>query len=732
MTEGEEKFVRLLVTLAQKPAGRRLRMNRVLKLHSHPSELSGKTTMEDIKSFCTAGTYGACNQRTGRGSFREHPLDSAYRPDIDGLRAIAILGVLGFHASSDTVPGGFCGVDVFFVISGFLITGILLRELDTKAFSIPRFYMRRARRLFPALIVVLLVTLGVGWLILLPGEFKDVGTDAGAGAAFFSNLRLYSNATPYFFVKNRPLLHLWSLGVEEQFYLLWPIFIYWAWRFGRQSMGIVATVIVMVSLISNVSIVSLNPPAAFFLPWNRLWELTLGSILAIYGLPTSIQPPEHNSAITLKIGWLRRRQADLCGFAGMGLLGASYFAAKDNIEFPGLWALPPTIGAALIIFGGSEGFINRRLLSHRPMVFVGKISYPLYLWHWPILCYARLMAPTLNSPWLSIALIALAFVLAYISYAYVELPVRHLASGPSVPVTLAGTLAVCGAVGYLIGSQFIRARPIHQDVERLVVRPSQWMGMPIGPKAIYPNHFIEVGGLPTRTLFIGDSFMEQYYPRIEYVIKRFPDRANSAVFAVRGACSLPYEFSWDAGREACRRHITKALQYAKRDDVKTIVIASAWSAYFIEWRHGHATLNPDANRALDRLVHTIDTFKKSNKRVFLVLTGPVDSALDPLASIVRTVFPPGFRVVNREEPQRKIISEIYAPIQSVLTSRVRSTGAIVIDPMMYLCNEKACPYRSSSGTPIYADAGHLHPDFVRENARYLDETLFESSIPRNP
>ena len=627
-----------------------------------------------------------------------------YRPDIDGLRAVAILAVLAFHAKPDLLPGGFCGVDVFFVISGFLITGIILRELESGQFRLRTFYERRARRLLPALSVVLATTLVLGWLILLPNEFGQLGADVVGAAVFSSNLLLYKGTVAYFLEANRPLLHLWSLGVEEQFYLLWPAVVYVAWKLGKRRIAAIAAVISIVSFVGNIAVVSLNPPAAFYLPWNRLWELACGGALA--GLR------------------LAQQRQNLCSSLGAILLIVSFLWLSDKIEFPGFWALLPTVGSALLLCAGPRSWLSRHVLSLRPVVFIGVVSYPLYLWHWPLLCFTRLIVPEPVPPALLAGIVLLAFMLAALTHELVERPIRHRRDKPVLAVAMGTVLVACALVGCMSFARYIPARSISADVRHLIPdRREVWSVTRHTPWDFFPKNFIEIEGAATKTLFIGDSFMEQYLPRIERVVVDSDGRANTAVFAVRGACSLPYEFSWAFGKAACRRHIEKALAYAQRQDVDTVVIASAWFGYFMTESQGRWSMNPDSLPALTRMQETIADLRKMNKRVYLVLIGPVDRKLDPLSRIHRTVLPPGFQVSDIEAPTRLEIHAKFARIEVLLRQIASDTGARIIDPTDALCDHTTCPALTRDGEPIYLDMGHLRPSFMRASATFMDETV---------
>ncbi len=279
--------------------------------------------------------------------------------------------VLNFHAFPEAAPGGFVGVDVFFVISGFLITGIIARELDQKRFSLLGFYVRRIRRIFPALIVVLAATLVLGWLWLLPSAYAQLGSDAFFSAAFLANIALLLQSG-YFDIESarKPLLHLWSLGIEEQFYLAWPLLLMLAARL-RLSIVAMASVLCVASFVLNVALIGTHPVASFYLPFTRAFELLAGAVLAR--------------------GWDRIDQGDAASnrraWIGMALIAVSAAILDPHRAFPGWWALLPVGGTALLL-SAPKAWPSRAVLASPPLVWIGLISYPLYLWHWPLLVFS--------------------------------------------------------------------------------------------------------------------------------------------------------------------------------------------------------------------------------------------------------------------------------------------------------------------------------------------------------
>ncbi|MET0387568.1 MAG: acyltransferase family protein [Polyangiales bacterium] len=351
--------------------------------------------------------------------------DGAYRPDIDGLRAVAVLSVVVFHAFPAALPGGFVGVDVFFAISGFLITGILLRQHEP---SIGAFYVRRIRRIFPALGVVLASVLGLGWLLLLPTELAALGRHTVAGALSVANVQLYRDAG-YFAAASRlqPLLHLWSLGVEEQFYLVWP----WCVLLlrGRARFMTAVLTLAALSLVASVVWTPRDPAGAFYLPFTRLWELALGGALA--ALSPRLQLAPRTAA---GIGWL-----------GVGLLAAGFGLTRETGGFPSAWPLFPVLGSLLLMAAGPTS-LPSRVLGSRPAVAIGLISYPLYLWHWPLLAFGAVVLGEL-SVGVRVAAVLAAVALATLTYRVVELPIRTGRARWGRPLPLVAALTCVAAVG---------------------------------------------------------------------------------------------------------------------------------------------------------------------------------------------------------------------------------------------------------------------------------------------
>ena len=362
----------------------------------------------------------------------------AYRPDIDGLRAVAVIAVVIYHAFPRMLGGGFVGVDVFFVISGFLISGIVLNGLSGGTFTFAEFYRRRIRRIFPALTIVLIALLALGWFVMLPDEYRQLGKHAAASAGFVSNIVLWKEAGYFDTVSTRkPLLHLWSLGIEEQFYFAWPLCLVLLHKRVRSLLPGV-TILAVLSFALNIALMR-NPGTSFYLPFTRFWELLLGCILTLTGSSSGcsgIRLSRHSDGSPA----LRNAFAA----AGASLMLAALLILADERRFPGWWALLPTFGAASLILAGPRAWINDKVLSAPSLVFVGLISYPLYLWHWPLLSFARILG--VDSTGAKLALIGLSAILSWVTWKYVEMNVRRRRLRKDIAILAAG-LALTGMLG---------------------------------------------------------------------------------------------------------------------------------------------------------------------------------------------------------------------------------------------------------------------------------------------
>lgn len=427
-----------------------------------------------------------------------HQSPIAYRPEIDGLRAVAILPVVFYHADFMGFDGGFVGVDVFFVISGYLIATIIIRDLIKGRFSILGFYERRARRILPALFFVILACLPVAVFLMFPSQLVEFGKSVLATVFFGSNILFWLDSG-YFAAANelKPLLHTWSLALEEQFYLFFPLGMALLWRFGLRLKGLMLTVALMglVSFILADWASTRMPAANFYLLPTRAWELASGVLTAFWLLRRPIaQGP-----------W-----AEASSLLGLGLIGLAVVTLDGNYPWPGRWTLLPVLGTALIILCAHPSTLVGRWLSHPLIVFVGLISYSAYLWHQPLFAFARLGSPIALAPTVMVSLSLLTFILAWATWRFVESPFRNRAWLPRKQIfgwSVAGILglAAAGSAGVLA-----QGMPWRFDAATLgLIAPQEqgrWFGtdcvaipaLPVGGCRYHPE-------LPTRALIWGDS-----------------------------------------------------------------------------------------------------------------------------------------------------------------------------------------------------------------------------------
>ncbi len=356
-----------------------------------------------------------------------------YRPDIDGLRAVAVLAVMFFHAFPYQLKGGFIGVDIFFVISGFLITSILITDRNNKHFNVIDFYSRRVRRLGPALIIILLVSFISGLCLFQENEFNQLKKHILGGVTFTSNLIFWREAGYFDYASDsKTLLHLWSLGIEEQFYLIWPILILIFFKYKKLNLIFFISFIITLSFVINIVLSDSDPVAAFFSLQARFWELAVGAALAISRLQ---QPLTVHTCAT----YVEHSK----GILGSILIGLGLVLISNQTAFPGWWSLLPVLGTALIISAGPHSLINRCILSNNKLVYIGLLSYPLYLWHWPLLSIARTVFSGTPSYTVRAGLLLLAFLLAALTYHLVERPIRtNKASKHATPVIVATLLVI--------------------------------------------------------------------------------------------------------------------------------------------------------------------------------------------------------------------------------------------------------------------------------------------------
>lgn len=644
----------------------------------------------------------------------------SYRPDIDGMRALAVLAVVSYHYSPSHSPGGFIGVDVFFVISGYLITGILAKAIENETFStfgglLSDFYQRRIRRIFPSLILILCACLVVGWLVLFSSEYKRLGKYIAAGAGYVENFVLWHEAG-YFDLASieKPLLHLWSLAVEEQFYIAWPLIL---WVITRRRWPLLRSIgfIGAATFLFNVSLVfSGHTTHAFYSPISRTWELMVGAWLAV----------GHRHGVS----WLSR-WSSAQSWAGLGLIVLGIVLISPSSAFPGFWALLPVLGAALIINAGPNTFLNGRLLSWRPAVWVGLISYPLYLWHWVLLSLVVIVFGNSNPAFRHesrLVLVVVSILLAWLSYRYFEDPIRR-SRRMFTSVALTASVALLGAAGFAVyAASGLPDRPasfVSAKAERYV--ESMQMGalansrdcfnpqtqmtylQKQGHDAYLPKKwYCQLGNTQSRTTVIayGDSHARALIPTLDKYGKATNMRI---VFASIGSC-LPL-----AGvtvhtdyPDACRALGEKVIRLAGEIRPKAVVLIEDWTGYLgagrIQVRHSIT----GAKALRIALGNTLGLYQNMGIPVVLMQDNPHQRTQVPKASI-RFARNPSDEKLNATAVTRAGYEKHQSRVNSILQSVAsKYPRASVLKVASALCNTDICPWVRQHQF-LYYDPGHL-------------------------
>jgi len=640
-----------------------------------------------------------------------------YRPDIDGLRGLAVTSVILFHLFPEFFPGGFIGVDFFFVISGYLISSILFIEIDQQHFSLQDFYARRIRRIFPALILVMTATLLAGYPLLLSNEYQHLGKHALAGSTFTSNFTLWYESG-YFDLESytKPFLHLWSLAIEEQFYIFWPIFIWIMWRLNLNRLLWVFGIL-LASFICNVALANINPIADFYSPLTRFWELLLGALLPLLAF-------NHSQS--------RQNFYALLG-AILGILGILLISKDRN--FPGFWALLPTLSAFFLILAGKDSWINSRLLCSRSLVWLGLISYPLYLWHWSLISLSYILNNGMPSMQWRASLLLISVVLSIGTYLAIEKPIRFGLNKRFNTYACTGGLFFVGLFGlWILTSHGLPNR--HPKYELIAKARNEW-GYPGNLKPfIYRNmKFYEEKSMENdEVLYIGDSNIEQYYPRIENVIKKNPDKTYSAIFATIPGCT-PLVNVKTGENDVCQKHMEATLQLAiTRPSIKRVVIGGLW--YWLDNRNYTFATDEKLpikmgskgyDLAMASLSNYIAILTANKKEVTIVLNIPMGAELAPEHILERNLFrfPQVFQLRSSQVSLSKL-EEQYAVIKKDLTNIALENKIGLIDPTKFLCVNDVCSGFRDDFDPIYKDAVHLRSSYAKNYATFIDLTILKN------
>ncbi|MEW9857051.1 acyltransferase family protein [Novosphingobium sp. M1R2S20] len=636
-----------------------------------------------------------------------------YRADIDGLRALAVLVVVLYHARPSIAPGGFVGVDVFFVISGYLITRLLDQDIAENRFSLFRFYERRVRRIFPALFAMLAVTTFVAALLLIPSDFRAFGRNAVGAAAFVSNIFLWLQGSYFESAEARPLLHTWSLAIEEQFYLFFPLVLAGVRKAWPGATVPLLAAIALCSLAASVVMLPMDPTAVFYLPHYRFWELLGGSLIALGMAPR----------------WTNSLWREIASTAGLCMILVAAFGFSDTTAFPGMAALLPCVGTMLVIHAGESGSTAvSRMLAIRPMVAAGLISYSVYLWHWPLIVfftYYNIDEPTLPQ---SAVLIVLSFVLGALSWRFIEQPFRHGSKRKSPQERRMFATALAAIAGtFAVGSTIYFARGFPErfpDEVRVLSAFAGSQNMLADECSsthlqLMPRSPCTIGNPDAASLFLwGDSHAGALYGALQEIARTGP----GTVYAATPRCPPLIGFGTDPN---CIAGNQKRLDHVlSHPEITTVIIAARWSLY----SRGRATkigpaetnsdlpvlqnvsgneypqFTPEALEAFRRgLYDLVGKLLDAGKEVVIIYPVPemgydIPSTMARLAAEGRR--PEAFAVSEKRFLRRQRFS---IPLLDGLGEHPKLTR---VYPDRTLCPSDQC-LGYIDGTPLYFDSHHL-------------------------
>jgi peptidoglycan/LPS O-acetylase OafA/YrhL len=605
-----------------------------------------------------------------------------YRPDIDGLRAIAVLSVVIYHAFPDTLKAGFMGVDIFFVISGYLISSIIFENIDRGSFSFGQFYGRRIKRIFPALTLVLLSCLVFGWFGLLGDEFKQLGKHMAAGAGFVSNFFLWQESG-YFnnAAETKPLLHLWSLAIEEQFYIVWPLIVWVTWK--RKWLFLTVFIgLGVASFAYNAHLVRLDPTATFFSPATRIWELLAGVLLAYIRVRHSAWQPS-------------QRQLQIASTLGVALLAFGLYRIDKGRPYPGTWALLPILGSFCLIFAGPTAWFNRLVLSNRLLVWVGLISFPLYLWHWPMLSFMRVVESETPGLVFRMLAVGLSVLLAWMTYYFVEKPIRANGNGGVKITVLTACVAALGIAGLLI----FQNNGVTTRAAAQINGVNSWDNLTFATPCKFitngPNHddWCNIGNAPNKpptTLLMGDSVGNNFAP----MLQSYSEQAGDSTFVFRqfgrGLCHGFPEVAY----ENCQELVQATRAYmAKTPSIDTIILAANWPLYYNGFdRVGGTPVSSQQFKAA--FEKNVAYYQGLGKRVIVFLAPPVGA--NPRACLTRPI-----RLSDKSSCNLALAEALHndGQYRAYFTAYLKSKNVDIFDPFKYMCDESSC--KVTDGTRIY-------------------------------
>ena len=634
---------------------------------------------------------------------------------------------MGFHFFPSKFKGGFIGVDIFFVISGYLITGLILNQLNHEKFNFLEFYSKRIRRIFPSLILVLSASFCFGWFFLLTEDYALLGKHLAGGAGFVSNFLLW-NESGYFdnIAEKKPLLHLWSLGVEEQFYIIWPILLWIGWRL-KVNLLVIMVVLSSASFYLNLKGVEANLTATFYSPQTRFWELMAGSILAWSATYTTQLKFKYKSFSEFKD--VQKIIANLVSILGASLIILGLFNINRQTLFPGWWALYPVLGGVAVIAAGQRAIINKFFLSNNIAVWFGLISYPLYLWHWALLAFFRIFDGEMPSWNIRIAIIFASILLAWITYRFVEKPLRFGGSCKNKNLILVLLMTAVGCIGFYIYKHDGLANRSYPEkflkYSASIVLPdkrSECFNIEYAYKT-NGDWFCSLGSQQSVASYFayGDSHAASLIP----VLDKY-GKAHNVKILMNGSAGCPPLLGIqamegdDIEKNNCLKKNERIFNYVVMNKIPNVILAGFWTYYtgnLTNPNHGSQITDPTGSvlpgKNIDEMVfkwsvgYTVKKYNDAGVNVFLLHDNPTQrfGSKDALRKALNAMGSIDEQKINRYS----VLTIEHLKNQEFVASVLKEQPAYLLNFDNIFCINLYCPLMSD-GKFLYFDNDHLSVD----------------------
>lgn len=656
---------------------------------------------------------------------------SRYLPELDGLRGLAVALVVGFHAFPTFLQGGFIGVDVFFVITGFLITTQLLRDLDSGQFSLVRYAERRVRRLFPALLIVCLTLLLLGWFTLLADEYAQLAKHLTSVSTFTTNITLLAESG-YFDNASvtKPLLHLWSLAVEMQFYLLWPVLLWVGY-------GLKINPIMIISLVSICSFLwSLNAASSypidnFYRLEGRLWEFLGGATLSWLVLRKEGRLSkiiETSNKFVAKYKVLNERIGcgsmvlNLASFTGILLLCLAVVYSNEHSTLASVWIFFSVLGSIFLIGTGSKTWLNQRILNNRVVIFLGLISYPLYLWHWPLLSFLQILSDGTPSVSARVFLIIVSLFLAWLTYRFIETPIRNTTSYRSTKsALLVSSLALVGTLGFLINSSG-GVTPNNLSLKKLSDAKGDW---DFPGDLVRQDFILSTSHNPPSVLMIGDSHIQAFGPRVVDLYQR---GESVEIGFITHCAPIPI-------LTGCAEAFSRVEDALREYPIKTVILGGSLdkllnTPYPATVSHQGRKILVSSEEGRELAISAFVGYVRRLSAIYeVVVVSPAAASPMFAPSSILTAVSGKYRSIPLKSDIRPSPFSVDTSFEVEMSVWLKSLEVTFVSQSERVCPGGVCFPLTDDGRPKYKDSSHMRPFFVREHMDILDPFIRKSPLP---